>query len=53
MFVVGQVAGTKVAIYERNYAKARVKALLWTTSVVFLAARSGLSVWTTITETLR
>ncbi|MGH2627552.1 MAG: hypothetical protein ACRDHY_12985 [Anaerolineales bacterium] len=53
VFVVGEVAGTKVAIYERNYAKAQAKALLWTTSVVFLAVGSGLSVWTTITEKLR
>lgn len=53
VFAVGLVAGSKVAIYERNYRKARTKALLWTASVAFLAAGSGLSVWTTITEKLR
>jgi len=52
VFVVGQVAGSKVEIYEHNYAKVRLKALFWTASVAFLAAGSGLSVWTTITENL-
>jgi hypothetical protein len=51
--VVGRVAGSKVAIYERNSTKARTKVLLWTGSVAFLAASSGLSVWATITENLR
>jgi hypothetical protein len=53
IFAVGQVAGSKVAIYERNYRKVATKALLWTASVVCLAAGSALSVWTTITEKLR
>lgn len=53
VFVVGEVAGTKVSIYERNLHKARSKVVLWTASVVFLGAGSGLSVWTTITEKLR
>lgn len=53
LMAVGQVAGSKVVVYERNYAIARSKALLWTASVVFLAVGSGLSVWTTIAEKLR
>lgn len=53
VFVVGLVAGTKVAIYQRTLVKARTKALLWTVSVVAFAVDSGLSVWATITEKLR
>lgn len=52
VFVVGVVAGTKVTIYQRNFNQARLKAILWTASVAFLAAGSGLSVWATITEKL-
>ena len=52
VFVVGLVAGSKVEIYQRNFKRARLKAILWTASVAFLAAGSGLSVWTTITEKL-
>ena len=48
VFVVGKVAGAKVAVVARNTTKARLKALLWTASVVTLAAGAGLSVWTTI-----
>lgn len=43
MFVVGQVAGTKVAIYERNYATARAKALLWTEAWCSSPSGVGLS----------
>jgi hypothetical protein len=53
VFVVGQVAGSKVEIYEKNHSLAGTKAVLWSISVGFLAAGSGLSVWTTITEKLR
>ena len=53
VFVVGKVAGAKVAVVGWNSAKAQLKALLWTASVVVLAAGAGLSVWTTITEAMR
>jgi uncharacterized membrane protein len=51
--VVGLVAGSKVTIYERNFNKARAKAVFWTASVAAFAVGSGLSVWATITERLR
>jgi hypothetical protein len=53
VFVVGLVAGSKVTIYERNFNKARAKAVFWTASVAAFAVGSGLSVWATITERLR
>lgn len=53
VFVVGQVAGSKVLVYERNQLRARTKALLWVLSVLLLAGGIGFSVWSTISEATR
>jgi hypothetical protein len=52
VLVVGQVAGSKVLIFERNHRRVRAKALLWSTSVALLAGGIGFSVGSTINGAL-
>ena len=45
VFVIGEIAGSKVEIYERNERKAHRKVILWASGTVWLGAGVILSVW--------
>jgi hypothetical protein len=50
VYVIAEVAGSRVTIFERNLGKVGTQALLWSMSIVFLALGSGLSILSTIGE---
>jgi len=53
VFVVGQVAGTKVGLFVANHRRARVKALQWAMSSLLLALPVVFTVWSTLGEAVR
>jgi len=50
VFAVGRVAGTKVGVFERNYAKARWKMIQWVASILALGGGTIMLVLSTIFE---
>jgi hypothetical protein len=52
-FVLGEIVGTKVGIYERNSRRAVAKVVLWTASVALLSVGTVVSIWSTIVEVPR
>ncbi|MDQ3757079.1 MAG: hypothetical protein M3394_04445 [Actinomycetota bacterium] len=53
VFVVGQVAGSKAVVFERNQVRIQHKVVLWTASVVLLGGGTAFSAWSTISEVPR
>lgn len=50
---LGEVVGTKVTVYHRNFRYLRVKTILWDLSVAAIAVSSALTLWTTLIEKAR